>query len=199
MLRRNSTVARQETRFAPRKARISPAIAFISGAASKLAIASATRGSRAPATPDERFAHACDSRVECVLVTVGDHRAVCSPQPAAADRRPRIRGVAPPSRTNLAPPVTSISSCWVLAVAEIVPDDDVGLATVERGCASRTTRGCRRKREKPLLAPCLWMLAQEPDVDPARVPEATGAPIGGHRRRDCNRLDDVGDQPSPSR
>ena len=45
----------------------------------------------------------------------------------------------------------------------------------------------------------LWMLAQEPDVDPARVPEAAGAPIRRHRRRDRNRLDGVGDQPSPSR
>ena len=36
-----------------------------------------------------------------VAVTAGDHRTVCSPQPAAADRRPRIRGVAPP-RTGAA-------------------------------------------------------------------------------------------------
>jgi hypothetical protein len=43
------------------------------------------------------------------------------------------------------------------------------------------------------------MLAEEPDVDPARVPAATGAPIRRHRRRDRNRLDGVGDQPPPSR
>ena len=43
------------------------------------------------------------------------------------------------------------------------------------------------------------MPAEEPDVDPASVPEATGAPIRRHRRRDRNRLDGVGDQPSPSR
>ncbi len=35
--------------------------------------------------------HGSDSRVDCVVVTVGDHRAVCSPQPAAADRRPPAR------------------------------------------------------------------------------------------------------------
>jgi hypothetical protein len=40
--------------------------------------------------------HGSDSRVDCVVVTVGDRRAVCSSQPAAADRRPRIRGVVPP-------------------------------------------------------------------------------------------------------
>ena len=45
--------------------------------------------------------HGSDSRVDCVVVTVGDHRAVCSLQPAAADRRPRIRGVAAP-RTGVA-------------------------------------------------------------------------------------------------
>jgi hypothetical protein len=43
------------------------------------------------------------------------------------------------------------------------------------------------------------MLAQEPDLDPARVPEASGAPIRRHRRRDRNWLHGVGDQPSPSR
>jgi hypothetical protein len=42
------------------------------------------------------------------------------------------------------------------------------------------------------------MLAQEADVDPARVPEVTGAAIRRHRRRDRNRLDGVGDQPSPN-
>jgi cytochrome P450 len=41
--------------------------------------------------------------------------------------------------------------------------------------------------------------AAEPDVDPARVPEATGAPIRRHRWRDRDRLDRVADQPSPSR
>ena len=56
-------------------------------------------------------------------------------------------------------------------------------ATVGRVCESYD-RGCRRKREKSLLAGSLWMLAAEPDVDPARVPEATGPPIRRHRRRD---------------
>ena len=32
--------------------------------------------------------HGSDSRVDCAVVTVGDHRDVCSPQPAAADSRP---------------------------------------------------------------------------------------------------------------
>ena len=72
----------------------------------------------------------------------------------------------------------------LLAVGEVVPDDDGGLGDGRQSCASRTTGGCRRKREKSLLAASLWMLAAEPDVDPARVPEATGAPIRRHRRRD---------------
>ena len=57
----------------------------------------------------------------------------------------------------------------------------------------------RRTREKSPRAASLRILAEEPDVDPARVPEATGAPIRRHRRRDRNRLDGVGDQPPPSR
>ena len=77
--------------------------------------------------------------------------------------------------------------------------DDVRFRDGRQSCASRTVGGCRRKREKRLLAACLWMLSQEPDVDAARVPEATGAPIRRHRRRDRHRLDGVGDQPSPSR
>ena len=40
--------------------------------------------------------HGFDSQVDCVVVTVGDHRTVCSPQPAAADRRPPARGAALP-------------------------------------------------------------------------------------------------------
>jgi hypothetical protein len=87
----------------------------------------------------------------------------------------------------------------LLAVAEIVPNDDVRLGDGQKGCASRTTGGCRGKRERSPPAACLWMLAQEPDLDPARVPEATGAALRRHRRRDRNRLDGVGDQPSPSR
>jgi hypothetical protein len=34
--------------------------------------------------------HGSDSRADCVVVTVGGHRTVRSPQPAAADTRPRI-------------------------------------------------------------------------------------------------------------
>ena len=41
------------------------------------------------------------SRRPPVVVTAGDHRTVCCPQPAAADRRPPARGVAPP-RTGAA-------------------------------------------------------------------------------------------------
>ena len=93
------------------------------------------------------------------------------------------------------PPVRSLLR---FGVAEAT-HGDVRLPRRSARCASRTTRGCRRKREKSLRAASLWMLAEEPDVDPARVPEATGAPIRRHRRRDRNRLDGVGDQPSPSR
>ena len=71
--------------------------------------------------------------------------------------------------------------------------------TVERVVRVGRPEGCRPKREKSLLAASLWMLVQEPDVDSARVPAATGAPIRRHRRRDRNRRDGVGDQPSPSR
>ena len=71
-------------------------------------------------------------------------------------------------------------------------------AMVERAVRVGRPGGCRLKRAKSQLA-ALWMLVQEPDVDPARVPEATGAPIRRHRRRDRNRLDGVADQPSPSR
>ena len=44
-------------------------------------------------------------------------------------------------------------------------DDDVGLRDGWQGCASRTTGGCRRTREKSPRAASLWVLAQEPDVD----------------------------------
>jgi hypothetical protein len=85
------------------------------------------------------------------------------------------------------------------SVAESCPATMSRLADGRQRCASPTTRGCRLKREQSLLAASLWLLAQEPDLDPARVPEATGTPIRRHRRRDRNRLDGAGDQPSPSR
>jgi hypothetical protein len=66
-------------------------------------------------------------------------------------------------------------------------------------CAGRTAGRMSPKREKSLLAGSLRMLAAEPGVDPARVPEAARASIRRHRRRDGDRLDGVGDQPSPSR
>ena len=53
-------------------------------------------GSPGCSRPHNAFAHGSDGRVDCVVVTVGDHRTVCSPQPAAADRRPPARGAAPP-------------------------------------------------------------------------------------------------------
>ena len=87
----------------------------------------------------------------------------------------------------------------LLAVAEVVPGDDGRLRDGRQSCAGRTTGGCRRKREKSLLAASLWTLAQEPDVDPARIPEATAAALRRHRRRDRDRLNGVGDQPPPSR
>src|SRR5437763_13329765 len=59
-------------------------------------------------------------------------------------------------------------------------------ATVERVVRVGRPEGCRPMREKSLRAASLWMLVQEPDIDPAWVPEATGAPIRRHRRRDCN-------------
>ena len=104
-----------------------------------------------------------------------------------------------PRRTNLAPPATPISLCCFSLGCGVVPGDDVRLRDGRQRCASPTTRGCRRKREQSLPAASLWLLAQEPDVDPATVPEATGATIRSHRRRDRDRLDGVGDQPSPRR
>lgn len=63
----------------------------------------------------------------------------------------------------------------------------------------RARPGRRRGQQGALLAAFLWVLTQEPDVDPVRVPEATGAPIRRHRRRDRYRLDGVADQPPPGR
>jgi hypothetical protein len=87
----------------------------------------------------------------------------------------------------------------LVAVAEVEPDDDVSLRDGRESYASRSTQWVSRKLEKSLLAASSWMLAEELDVDPARVPEATGATIGRHRRRYRHRLDGVGDQPSPGR
>jgi hypothetical protein len=54
-------------------------------------------------------------------------------------------------------------------------------ATVEAVVRVGRPEGCRPKLEK--LAASLWMLVQEPDVDPARVPEAARATDRRHRRR----------------
>ena len=72
-------------------------------------------------------------------------------------------------------------------------------AMVERAVRVGRPGGCRLKLEKSLRAASLRMLIQEPDVDPARVPEAARAPISRHRRRNRYRFDGVADQPSPSR
>jgi hypothetical protein len=90
----------------------------------------AMRGMQSPALTRLRrsLRHGFDSQVDGVVVTVGDHRTVCSPQPAA------------------------------------LPDP----ATVEGVVRVGRPGGCRPKLEK--LAASLWMLVQEPDVDPARVP-----------------------------
>jgi hypothetical protein len=55
------------------------------------------KGPSARRRPTARLGcHGSDSHADPLAVTAGDHRTVCSPQPAAADRRPRIRGVAAP-------------------------------------------------------------------------------------------------------
>ena len=86
--------------------------------------------------------------------------------------------------------------------AEIVPDEDVRLRDGRQSCAPydrRTTGACRGRAREVAAGGFLWMLALEPDVDPARVPEAARATIRRHRQRDRDRLDRVADQPSPSR
>ena len=87
---------------APRKARLRLTIAFRIDTLLARTIAKATTESPDPAAAASFLCHGSDSRADPpVAVTAGDHRTVCSPQPAAADRRPRIRGVAPP-RTGVA-------------------------------------------------------------------------------------------------
>ena len=85
-------------------------------------------------------------------MSVGDHRTVCSPQRPADDRRPPIRGVAPPRRTNLAPPVTPISSAASRAVVDLVPGDDARLCDGRQRSASRTTPGVSAEARESLLA-----------------------------------------------
>ena len=65
----------------------------------------------------------------------------------------------------------------LLAAGEVVPERSAELC---ESCG----RAVATERVKSLLAASLWMLAAEPDVDPARVPEVTGATIRRHRRRD---------------
>jgi hypothetical protein len=58
------------------------------------------RGIVRSAATGRALCHGSDSQVDCVVATVGDHRTVCSPQPAAADRRPPPRGARFPERTQ---------------------------------------------------------------------------------------------------
>jgi hypothetical protein len=120
-----------------------------------------------------------------------------SPQRRLLTARPPARGTALRPRNTA--DVDADLPLLRLAVATVQPDDDVRLRDGRQSCARRTTGRCRRKREKSLLAASLWMLAQEPDVDPASVPDATRPAVRGHRRRDRDGLDGVCDQPSPSR
>jgi len=85
--------------------------------------------------------HGSDSRVGPVVLTAADRRIVRSPQPAAADRRPAPRRAALPRRTNLATTVNADLELLVLAVAEVVPDDDVQLRDRRQSCASRGPEG----------------------------------------------------------
>ena len=68
----------------------------IAGSAARRASAMATIQHSAGAGAGLCFATVPIVASTALAVTVGDHRTVCSPQPAAADRRPRIRGGAPP-------------------------------------------------------------------------------------------------------
>jgi len=123
---------------------------------------------------------------------------VSSTQPTAADSRPRLSASRLPTDESRTAGDAALE-LLLLAVAEACPAMMSDSATVERVVRVVRTGGCRRTRERSLLAAWLGMLVQEPDVDASRVPEATGAPIRRHRRRDRHRLDGVGDQPSPSR
>ena len=100
---------------------------------------------------------------------------------------------------NLAPPTTRSRSAASRSVAESRPTTMSDPATVGRGVRIVRTEGVDGSARSRRPAASLRILAQEPDLDPARVPEATRAPIRRHRRRDRNRLDGVGDQPSPRR
>ena len=88
--------------------------------------------------------------------------------------------------------------CWSSRFRKSSPTTTSDPATSAELCESYDRRVSTKARAR-LRAASLQMLPQEPDVDPARVPETTGAPIRRHRRRDRDRLDGVGDQPSPRR
>jgi hypothetical protein len=107
------------------------------GACSILATAERARTTKAMTCspePARSLCHGCDSRADRVAATAGDPRIVGSVQPTAADRRPRARGVAPLRRTNLAPPVTSSSSCCFSRLRKSCPTTTCESATVGRVC-----------------------------------------------------------------
>ena len=148
---------------------------------------------------ERALCHGSDSRADSPWPWPPATTELCAPHNRRLLRRPRIRGVAPPRRTNLAGPATPISRCCFSFGCRSRARRRCPTPRRSAEVCESYDRGCRRTREKSLRAASLRILAEESDVDPARVPEATGAPIGGHRRRDGNRLDGVGDQPSPRR
>ena len=146
--------ARRAPRFgesaAPGPYRSDYRIHLLAGAV--LVIGMATIRSRVPRCRSSA-SHGCDSRADRVAVTVPDRRVVGSVQLTAADGRPRARGVARASLTDESRTAGDADvRLLLLPVAEIVPDDDIRLRDGRERCASPTTRGCRRKREKSLLA-----------------------------------------------
>ena len=91
--------------------------------------------------------------------------------------------------TNLATPVAPISLCSFSRLRKSCPTTTADSVTVGRVVRVVGSEGVEGSASSRLLAACLRMLAQESNVDPVRVPEATGAPIRRHRRRDRDRLD----------
>ena len=148
----------------------------------------ATTASALAAAPDSlSLCHGCDGRPDRMAVTAGDRPDCglrttdgCSQTTAGSRRRASLTDE---SRTAGGSDLELV----LLAVPEIAPGDDVRPRDGREGCASHATgRVSTEAREARCWRLHLWMLVQEPDVDPARVPEATGAPIRRHRRRDRN-------------
>jgi hypothetical protein len=124
----------------------------------------------------------------------------------AGDRAPVVVPVSDCPASTSAARVGGLSRCGRMSAHRCPPISVCCFSRLRESCPTTTAAARRSGRvvrvgrpEKSLPTAFLWMLAAEPDVDPARVPEATGAPIRCHRRGDRNRLDRVCDQPSPSR